>query len=198
MAFWVAIPAAAALAVIAPGLKARLSVIVYGAGVCALYGVSAAYHRGAWSVSGRRRMKRLDHGTIFVMIAATYTPVCLLVIRDRLGTGLLIGVWVGAAAGMTLAVTGIAERRYIGFVCYLSLGWLAMLGLPAVLNHGTPFVSAMMITGGVVYTAGTVVLASRHPNPFPQTFGYHEVWHTMVIAASACHYLLILSLLRAG
>jgi len=194
----VAIPAAGALILIAPGLKARLSVIVYGFGICALYGVSAAYHRGAWSASGRRRMKRLDHGTIFVMIAATYTPVCLLVIRHRLGTGLLIGVWIGAAAGMTLALTGIAERRYVGFICYLSLGWLAVLGLPAVLHHGTPFVSAMMIAGGVVYTAGTVVLASRRPDPFPRTFGYHEVWHTMVIAASACHYLLILSLLRAG
>lgn len=198
IAFLVALPAAAALIAMAPGLKARLSVIVYGIGICALYGVSAAYHRGAWSARGRRRMKRLDHGTIFVMIAATYTPVCLLVIGHRLGTGLLIGAWLGAAVGMTLAVTGIAERRFVGFICYLTLGWLALIGLPAVLHSGTPFVSAMLIAGGVVYTAGTVVLASRRPNPFPKTFGYHEVWHTMVIAASACHYLLVLSLLRAG
>jgi len=198
IAFLVAVPAAVALILLAPGLKARVAVVIYGFGICALYGVSASYHRGAWSDSGRRRMKRLDHGTIFVMIAATYTPVCLLIIRHTLGIGLLIGAWIGAATGMALALTGIAERRYVGFICYLSLGWLALLGLPAVLRSGTTFMSTMLIAGGVVYTAGTVVLASRHPNPFPRTFGYHEVWHTMVIAASACHYLLILSLMRTA
>lgn len=177
---------------------ARLAVVVYGIGICCLYGVSAAYHRGAWSISGRRRMKRLDHGTIFIMIAATYTPICVLLFGGGLGTGLLIAVWLAAAFGMALAITGIAERRYVGFCCYLTFGWVALLGLPKLLSAGKPFDLTMYLAGGLVYTLGSVVLASGHPNPFPRTFGYHEVWHTLVIAASACHYLLILSLLRAG
>jgi hemolysin III len=128
IAFVCSVPAGAALFAEARSPTARAAVVVYGIGVCCLYGVSAAYHRGAWSSAGRRRMKRLDHGTIFVMIAATYTPICLLLFGGGLGTGLLIAAWVGAALGMTLAVTGIAERRYVGFICYLTFGWVALLG----------------------------------------------------------------------
>jgi hemolysin III len=197
VAFVFAVPAAAGLILIARGPKARIAAAIYGVGVCALYGVSASYHRGRWSDDGRRRMKRLDHGTIFLMIAATYTPLCLLLLGDGLGTGLLIGVWIAAAAGMLLAVTGIAERRYVGFICYLGLGWAAVLSVPTLL-HSSSFDMAMFFTGGLAYTVGAVVLAWGRPNPYPATFGYHEVWHSLVIAASTCHYLLILSLLRSG
>lgn len=197
VAFVFAVPAAVGLIVIARGPKARAAAAIYGVGICALYGVSASYHRGQWSDTGRRRMKRLDHGTIFLMIAATYTPLCLLLLGNALGTGLLIGVWIAAAAGMTLALAGIAERRYVGFACYLTLGWAAVLSIPKLLQS-SPFNMAMFVIGGLAYTVGAVVLARGWPNPFPRTFGYHEVWHSLVIAASACHYLLILSLLRAG
>lgn len=198
VAFVCAIPASVFLLVVARGTTARLAVGVYGFGICALYGVSAAYHRGKWSAAGRARMKRLDHGTIFVMIAATYTPVCLVLPGNGLGVPLLIGAWIAAAAGMALALTGLAERPYIGFACYLGFGWVALLGLPAVIRTGDGFDLAMFVGGGLVYTLGAGVLASRWPNPSPRIFGYHEVWHTFVIAASACHYLLILSLLRSA
>ena len=198
VAFGCAIPASAVLIVLARGATARIAAVVY-IGICALYGVSASYHRCRWTVGRRRLMKRLDPGTIYLMIAATYTPICLLLLRGTLGTGLLIGVWAGAVMGVALALTGIAERRYVGFVCYLTLGWVALAGMPHLLfGSGSLFAGTMLLAGGVVYTVGAVVLGRNWPNPFPRTFGYHEVWHGLVIAASACHYVLILSLIRAG
>jgi hemolysin III len=93
---------------------------------------------------------------------------------------------------------GIAERPYVGFTCYLTMGWLALLGAPELMRRGTPGELALLVIGGVVYTMGAVVLARRWPDPFPRTFGYHEVWHTMVLAATTCHYIVILALLRSG
>jgi hemolysin III len=199
VAFGCAIPASAVLIVLARGATARIAAVVYGIGICTLFGVSASYHRGHWSAGARRRMKRLDHGTIFLMIAATYTPICLLLLRGAFGTGLLIGVWVGAVTGVALALTGIAEKRYVGFVCYLTLGWVAMAGMPHLLfGSGSLFAGTMLLAGGLMYTIGAAVLGRNWPNPYPKTFGYHEVWHGLVIAASALHYILILSLIRAG
>jgi hemolysin III len=166
--------------------------------VIALFGVSSTYHRWAWGEVARRRMKRADHGTIFVMIAGSYTPVCLVVLHGALGISLLVAVWVGAITGLVLAITGIAERPGVGFSLYLTLGWLAIIGLPQLVSRGTTLQVTLLVVGGLVYTAGSIVLGLKWPDPFPKTFGYHEVWHTMVIAASACHYVMILSLLRSA
>jgi hemolysin III len=198
IAFVCAFPAALVLIGVARGATAKTAAVIYGIGVIALYGVSSTYHRVDWSTAAHRWMKRLDHGTIFIMIAASYTPICLFLLRGPTGIGLLIGVWVAAAAGLTLALLGIAERPYVGFSCYLAMGWLAVLGAPELIRRGTPGELALLVTGGVVYTVGAVVLGRRWPDPFPRTFGYHEVWHTMVIAGTACHYVVILSVLRAS
>jgi hemolysin III len=132
------------------------------------------------------------------MIAATYTPVCLLVLNGALRVSLLAGAWVAAATGLLLAVFGIAQRRGVGLVLYLSMGWLAAVAMPEALRRVSGGDIALLVAGGVIYTLGVLVLASRWPDPSPRIFGYHEVWHTMVIAASACHWLVIFALLRAA
>jgi hemolysin III len=197
-AFFVAIPAFVILVVVARTDLARVAAVVYGLGVCALYGVSSSYHRFKWSPAARERMKRADHGTIFVMIAATYTPVCLLVLHGSLRVDLLVGVWLAALSGLLLALLGVSQRHGIGFALYLSMGWLGAVAVPALLHRVGGGGLALLITGGLLYTVGAVVLASRKPDPFPRVFGYHEVWHSMVIAASACHWFLILELMRTA
>ena len=198
VAFVCTIPAAVVLIGLARGATAKTAAVIYAVGVSALYGVSSTYHRVGWSVAARRWMKRVDHGTIFVMIAATYTPICLLLLRGPTGVGLLIGAWIGAATGLTLALLGIAERPYVGFICYLTMGWLAILAAPELIRRATPAELALLVTGGVVYTLGAFVLGRRWPDPFPRIFGYHEVWHTFVVAGTTCHFIVILALLRAG
>jgi hemolysin III len=198
IAFVCAVPAAIVLIGLARGGTAKTAAIIYGVGVIALYGVSSTYHRVHWSAAAHRWMKRLDHGTIFVMIAASYTPICLLLLRGPTGIGLLIGVWIAAATGLILALVGIAERPYVGFTCYLAMGWLALLGAPELIRRATPVELTLLVTGGLVYTFGAVVLGKRWPDPFPRTFGYHEIWHAMVVAGTGCHYIVILTLLRTG
>jgi hemolysin III len=193
--FFVAIPAAVVLILVAHPAKARTAAVIYGVAVIALYGVSSSYHRFGWGEAAKRRMKRADHGTIFVMIAASYTPVCLIVLHGALGISLLIAVWIGAITGLVLALTGVAEKKGIGFALYLVIGWLAIIGLPQLLSRATTVQVMLLLAGGVLYTVGSIVLGVKWPDPFPKTFGYHEVWHSMVIAASVCHYWMIFSLL---
>ncbi len=198
VAFVVAIPALVILTVAARTGTARVAAIVYGLGVCALYGVSSSYHRFGWGPAARERMKRADHGTIFVMIAATYTPVCLLVLHGALRIDLLVGVWLAAVTGLVLALLGVSQRHGIGFGLYLGMGWLAAIALPELAHKVGGGGIALLVTGGLLYTVGAVILASGRPDPFPRVFGYHEVWHSMVIAASACHWFLILALMRTA
>jgi hemolysin III len=198
VAFYAAVPAVAVLIVTASGAKATVAAVIYAVGLCALYGVSSAYHTGRWSAQGRRRMKRLDHGTIFVMIAGSYTPICLVVLRGAPGITLLVIVWVTALTGMGLALAGLAERRYVGFALYLGLGWVVAVAAPQLVQRLDAGVLALLFAGGLFYTLGAAVLASRWPDPLPATFGYHEVWHAMVIVASVCHFLVVLKVLRSA
>jgi len=196
--FVASVPAGALVIASAGSGRGRLASTVYAIGMTAMFGVSATYHRRKWSAEGRRRMRRVDHGTIFVMIAGSYTPLCLLALRGTTGTAILTGVWVGAGLGFVLALTGFAEKAVLGLVCYIVLGWAMVLALPQLsgtLSHGQ---MALLFAGGVTYTVGGVVLGTKWPNPSPRWFGYHEVWHAMVAAACVCHYLTILSVVRAA
>lgn len=178
--------------------RARLAGAVYAIGMTAMFGVSAAYHRCRWSPDARRRIRRLDHGTIFIMIAGSYTPLCLLVLRGAGATAVLTAVWVAAAAGFCLALTGIAEKAVIGLLCYIGLGWASILALPELTRRLSGADIAFLVAGGVIYTAGGIVLGTHRPNPSPRWFGYHEVWHAMVAVACACHYVMILSVVGAA
>lgn len=174
-----------------------MGAVIYAVGLTALFGVSGLYHRLRWSPPWRARLKRLDHGAIFVMIAGTYTPLCLVVLGGVLGTVMLVSVWIGAVVGIVLAAVGIAERRFIGGTCYVALGWAAVAAAPTLVQQLTTTQLTLVVAGGVLYTVGVIVLGSKRPDPFPRVFGYHEVWHVMVVAAAVCHFIVIESVVRA-
>ena len=191
--FFATIPAGIWLVIEASSGTSRAAAAVYVLGLLALFGASGTYHRRRWSATWRARLKRVDHGAIFVMIAGTYTPVCLVALGGVLGTLMLVSVWIGAITGVVLAAAGIAERRLVGALRYVALGWAAVGVMPALVHRISAGQLALIVAGGVIYTVGVIVLGSRRPNPFPRVFGYHEVWHVMVVAAAVCHFLAIQS-----
>ncbi|HUP99375.1 MAG TPA: hemolysin III family protein, partial [Aeromicrobium sp.] len=198
VAFVVSVPAGILVIAAATSTRARVGAIIYAVAVTTLFAVSSTYHRRVWTPDGRRRMRRLDHGTIFVMIAGCYTPLCLLAMTGPASGGLLVAAWVGAAIGLGLAVTGLAEKPVFGLACYISLGWIFVLALPQ-LSHQISLVDVVLLAcGGLVYTGGAVVLGTNRPNPFPGVFGYHEVWHTLVVVACVCHYIVIYSMVHGA
>ena len=196
--FFLSLPAGLAVIASADSARARVAGVVYAIGMTAMFGVSAAYHRRRWSPSARRRMRRTDHGTIFVMIAGSATPLCLLTLEGTTGRVLLTGVWIAAGVGFCLALSGIAEKAVVGLLCYFGMGWAMVLALPELSRQLSGGQIGLLLLGGVIYTAGGIVLGTHWPNPSPVWFGYHEVWHTMVALACACHYFTILSVVRAG
>jgi hemolysin III len=197
VAFFLSIPAGIALVGFARAAAARVAAVVFAATLTGLYGVSAAYHVGQWSAGARRLMKHLDHSMIFVFIAGTYTPVTLLALRPALGITLLVLAWSGAAIGVLVTVLRLERWHALGFVMYLGLGWLAVVATPQLAHALTTLELALLVLGGVLYTVGAVVLARKRPDPHPAVFGYHEVWHTFVVGANACHFALVALLVRA-
>jgi hemolysin III len=192
-AFLVSIPAGTALVVAARSWSARAGVLVYALSLSAMFGTSAALHRLRWSPRARLRMDRLDRTMIYVLIAGSYTPVCLLALRPGWRVALLALVWTGAAVGVALVLIR-THRRGIGvlrMVLYLGLGWMSLLVLPELARTIGPGRLALGVLGGVLYTVGAVVLIRRRPDPSPRVFGYHEVWHAFTVAAGACHFALI-------
>lgn len=196
--FFASLPAGVLVVASTTSTRARVAAIVYAIGLSTLFGVSAVYHRRRWSAAARVRMRRVDHGTIYVMIAACYTPLCLLALRGPMGTALLVAVWVGAAIGLGFAVTGIAEKPYVGLSCYIALGWLMVLALPELSYRLSLAGLLLLIAGGIAYTVGSIVLGTNWPDPYPGVFGYHEVWHLLVVVAAVCHYLTIYSVVQAS
>src|SRR4051794_33100161 len=187
-ALWVAGAAAIALVALAPTERARVAAVVYGAGLCVLFGASALYHRWPGSPRFKPLLRRIDHSAIFVFIAAPYTPVGLLVLRPPLGTVILAAAWLAAAVGVTLSICWIDAPCWMHALCYVATGWIAAAALPQLL-HGAgvaPFV--LFGVGGAVYSLGALVYAWQRPDPWPHVFGFHEVFHTLVIAAAIVHF----------
>jgi hemolysin III len=179
------------LALTAQGGRARLAALVYGVAVCGLFGVSALYHRHDWGPRARAWMRRADHSMIFVFIAATYTPVALLVLHGTLATVILAVVWGGAAGGVILNLLWTTAPKWVSALVYVALGWVAIAAVPQ-LWEGLGWLGMLGLgAGGLLYTAGAVVYARGRPDPVPQVFGYHEVFHVLVIAAAAAHYAVI-------
>lgn len=198
VAFVVSLPAGVLVVASATSTRARVAAVIYAVAVSALFGVSSTYHLRVWTAEGRRRMRRVDHGVIYVMIAGCYTPLCVLALRGPTGQGLLVAAWVGAAIGLGFAITGLAEKPVFGLACYISLGWLFVVALPDLTRELSPTNVVLLATGGLAYTVGSVVLGTNRPNPYPRVFGYHEVWHVLVIVACACHYVAIRSVVQAA
>jgi hemolysin III len=190
-AFFVSVPCGVALILAASAGRARLAAVIYAGAVSALLGTSALYHRVTWRPAARRWMRRLDHSMIFVLIAGTYTPVALLVLKGSLADVILIVLWAGAVGGVLFKLLWIDAPKWVLATVYIVLGLVsaAVLGqLPAAIGW---LAVAGLVSGGVLYTVGAVVYASGRPNPVPAVFGYHEVFHVLVIAAAALHYAVI-------
>jgi hemolysin III len=160
---------------------------VFASSLMLLYATSATYHTITWRATVRRIMKRLDHSMIFVLIAGTYTPFCLDV-SLAWGISLLAVVWSLAGAGALLKIAWPDAPRWLSVTLYISLGWVALAAATEVLDRyaGSPL--ALLLAGGMLYTVGGLVYAVRRPDPWPRVFGYHEVFHALVVGGSAVHY----------
>src|SRR3954469_23234679 len=187
-AFWAALVAAVVLTALVPAGTPRVASVVYGIGLCGLFAASGTYHRWRWNPRWRPLLRRIDHSTIFVFIAATYTPVALLVMHGTLRWAILVAVWAGALAGVILSVAWITAPRVLSAACYLALGWVAVLALPQMLDRLGAAPLLLLAAGGVLYSAGAVVYATKKPNPWPRVFGFHEVFHALVILAAAVQF----------
>jgi hemolysin III len=177
--------------VLVAGPKDAPAFAVYGLGVAGLFGVSALYHRGRWQAVVRARLRRADHSMIFVLIAATYTPVCVHVLGGVLGSALLAVVWIGAVVAAALELRPTPAPRAVLVALSIALGWVALPALPAVVAELGWVATALIGLGGVLYTVGAVIYARRRPDPLPDVFGYHEVFHAFTIVGAAAHYAVI-------
>jgi hemolysin III len=187
-AFWCALGATIPLVALAPSGAARGAALVYGAGLCVLFAGSATYHRYECGPRLRRLLCRIDHSAIFVFIAASYTPVALLVLDGPTGAVLLATAWAGAIAGVTMSVAWISAPRVLFAGTYVALGWVAILAVPELVSRLSLAPLVLIGGGGLLYTVGAVVYATRRPDPWPRVFGFHEVFHALVIAAAALHF----------
>jgi hemolysin III len=185
----VALALGVALVVLAEGGTPRTAALVYAASVLGLFAASAIYHRGRWTPGVRAWLRRIDHAMIFVLIAGTYTPVCLLVLDGVLGDVLLATVWLGALGGVALQF--VPHHRWVSVSVYLALGWVAILAMPELLADLGVVAVALIAAGGALYSGGAVVYARKRPDPAPRIFGYHEIFHACTIAAAGLHYAVI-------
>jgi len=197
IAFLVSIPAGIALVASGRSAAAYVGAAVFAISLTAVYGTSAAYHLRSWSPRAERIMKHLDHSMIFVLIAGSYTPIAILALRPTWGIAMVSIAWTGAVIGVFLTVTRLDRLHRTGMVLYLVLGWLPIVAARELARGLTIPELALLVSGGVVYTAGAIMLATNWPRLRPATFGYHEVWHAMVVGGGACHYAVILLLVRA-
>jgi hemolysin III len=190
-AFFISLGCGVGLILAASDGRARLAASIYAVAVSALLGTSALYHRVTWRPAARRWMKRLDHSMIFVLIAGTYTPVALLALHGSLSKTILIVVWAGALGGVVFKLVWIDAPKWLFAGVYVALGLVtaAIFGeLPATIGW---LGVAGLALGGLLYVVGAVIYASGRPDPAPRVFGYHEVFHALVIVAAALHYAVI-------
>ncbi len=192
IAFLFAVAAATVVVALAPTARATVGLGVYGVALVALFGGSALYHRWRGPVRFKAVLQRIDHSTIFIFIAATMTPIALVILHGSLVWVTLAIAWSGAAAGVAFSLGWVDAPRAVTAGSYLLLGWVAVIMLPQVLGGLTITPLLLLAAGGLLYSAGAFVYATQRPNPWPRTFGFHEVFHALVIAAAAVHYAAIL------
>ncbi len=188
-AVWFAAVAAVVLIALAPTPDARIASAVYGGGLCALFAASGLYHRWRWSPRWKPLLRRVDHSTIYLFIAATSTPIAVLVLDGTLQVVVLVTVWAGAALGIALALAWIDAPRLLVAGTYLAVGWAGVVALPALLERVGVTATALFVAGGALYTVGALIYALRRPDPWPRVFGFHELFHALVVAAALVHFI---------
>ncbi len=191
-AFFISVGLGIALVISAPSGTATAAAAVYAACVATLFGSSAVYHRVDWKrPNARRWMRRLDHSAIFLLIAGSYTPFALLALDGTLADVILGVIWAGALAGIVLKLVWIDAANWLTATIYVLLGSVAFGAFPGLVSEVGLTASGMVALGGLLYTVGAVVYARRRPDPVPAVFGYHEVFHVLVILASGLQYAVI-------
>ena len=183
-----ALAAGIVLIALAPSTSARIAAAVFSVSAWLLFGTSAVYHRGTWSPRVAGVLKRMDHSNIFLIIAGTYTPFALLLPREK-ATQMLLIVWIGAIAGVLFRVFWVGAPRWLYTPIYVALGWVAVFYMGPFLHFGGPVIVTLLAVGGVLYTLGAVVYGTKRPDPLPRWFGFHEIFHTLTIAAFTVHYI---------
>jgi hemolysin III len=176
------------LVAVADTTAARWAALVYTVGVTAMYAASACYHRGDWTPSVRRRLRRLDHSMILVGIAATYTPIAVVGLDTRSARILLGVVWPLAVAGIVVQMLWLHAPRWLVAALYVVIGWTALAFVPVLWHELGVLTFSLIFCGGVVYSVGARVYSTRRPDPLPAAFGFHEVFHALVIAAGLIFY----------
>ena len=190
-AFFAALVAGAVLVAVADTSRERIAMWIYGVALASMFGVSALYHRVTWrSPAVRKWMRRLDHSTILLLIAGTYTPFALLAFDGRIADVILIVVWSGAAAGLVLNLLWVDAPTWLTALVFITLGWVGAVAVPELLEFGVA-PAVLVFAGGALYTIGALAYAFKRPNPRPHIFGYHEIFHLLVVGAAVTHFVAI-------
>lgn len=192
VAFVASVAAAIVALALAPAGRPTVALAVYGMGLIALFGGSALYHRWPGPPRFKPLLQRIDHSTIYVFIAASYTPIALVVLHGPLVWVMLAVAWGGAALGVAFSLGWIEAPRGLVAGSYLALGWLAVIALPQLLDALGLAPLVLLAAGGLLYSAGAIVYATQRPDPWPRTFGFHEIFHALVIVAAAAQYVAII------
>lgn len=188
-AFFLSLGLGISLLILADTPRKFLAVAIYTVSLCALFGTSALYHRVDWKTArARMTMRRLDHSMIFLLIAGTVTPFALLTMSGTWSTAILIAVWAGAAIGIAIELTWTSSPKWVSAAVYVSVGWIGAVAFPHIVGTAGVVAGLLIATGGILYTVGAVVYATQRPDPNPTYFGYHEVFHLLVIGAAATHF----------
>jgi hemolysin III len=190
-AFYAAVAAGTVLVALSDSGRELFATWVYAVALASMFGVSALYHRVNWrSPRMRTWMRRLDHSTILLLIAGTYTPFALLAFDGTLGDVILIVVWSGAAAGLVLNLAWVDAPKWLTAIVFIALGWVGIAAVPELFELGVA-PAVLVFVGGGLYTLGALAYAFKRPNPAPATFGYHEIFHVLVVLAAAVHFIAI-------
>jgi hemolysin III len=198
-AFVVAVGLAPLLILTADGGRAQFAAAVFAGSVIACFGASALYHRVTWKPRARLWMRRIDHAGVYLLIAGTYTPVSMLVLRGAWRPVVLTIIWAGAAAAIVLKFVWVGAPKWLAAAIGIALGWVAVVVLPQLVGRVNLAAVILLVAGGLAYTLGAIVYVRRRPDPVPAVFGYHELFHALTIVGVACQYVAIaFFIVRAG
>jgi hemolysin III len=165
---------------------------IYGASLILLFLASTVYHWLLLPIAQRKWLNRIDHVAIFLLIAGTYTPVCIVSLRGGWGWTMLGIVWAAAVAGTIIKLGFRSLPRGVSATIYVTMGWTAVVAVVPLVRAFPPSALAWLLAGGLLYTTGAIIYATRRPNPYPRVFGFHEIFHIFVLAGSAAHFVFML------
>lgn len=193
-AFLIALCACTFLLISNTGTFDLLACVIYSLSLVGMFGVSALYHVPTWSRDKYLILRRIDHATIFILIAGTATPICLLSLKGVAGLHLLFIFWLSAIIGMLMTTLWSHGPKWARAVLYIAMGWVGVFYFPEIRASVGATNFYLLITGGIVYTLGALIYGFKWPDPYPKVFGYHEIFHVLVVCASAFHFVLIYNL----